>query len=134
MAFASLRSNVRYADRSWYPRRSGARTDGKARVDLRKTIHTWHTDQERILPVGSPMIMMGFTKDGQLDKQLLNDRDKRFDISTSSIKNKRSDISKPNIDPAANAWEKGNRNIRQFIITDQVDSAIAKHLKHNLKD
>lgn len=99
-----------------------------------KTIHTWHTDQERILPVGSPMIMMGFTKDGQLDKQLLNDRDKRFDISTSSIKNKRSDISKPNIDPAANAWEKGNRNIRQFIITDQVDSAIAKHLKHNLKD
>jgi len=30
-----------------------------------KTIHTWHTDQQRTLPVGSPMIMMGFTKDGQ---------------------------------------------------------------------
>lgn len=29
-----------------------------------KTIHTWHTDQERNLPVGSPMIMMAFTKDG----------------------------------------------------------------------
>src|SRR5688500_15170559 len=35
-----------------------------------KTIHTWHTDQKRQLPIGSPMIMMGFTKDGQLDDSL----------------------------------------------------------------
>lgn len=33
-----------------------------------KTIHTWHTDQERTLPVGSPMIIMGLQKviDGML--------------------------------------------------------------------
>src|SRR5688500_1966238 len=47
-----------------------------------KTIHTWHTDQQRTMPLGAPMIMMGFTKDGQLHPQLLAERDKRFDIST----------------------------------------------------
>lgn len=31
-----------------------------------KIIHTWHTDQDRTLPVGAPQVMMGFTKDGQL--------------------------------------------------------------------
>ncbi|WP_114789026.1 DUF1264 domain-containing protein [Niabella yanshanensis] len=29
-----------------------------------KTIHTLHTDQQRSLPTGAPMIMMGFTKRG----------------------------------------------------------------------
>lgn len=38
-----------------------------------KTIHTWHTDQQRELPIGSPMIMMGFTKDGQLKEQLISE-------------------------------------------------------------
>jgi len=51
-----------------------------------KTIHTWHTDQERTLPLGSPMIMMGFTKDGQLNPGLLEDRDKRFNVSTEKNK------------------------------------------------
>ncbi len=26
-----------------------------------KIIHTWHTDQDRNLPVGAPQVMMGFT-------------------------------------------------------------------------
>jgi hypothetical protein len=92
-----------------------------------KTIHTWHTDQERTLPVGSPMIMMGFTNDGQLDPELLSDRDKRFDINSEEIKQKRNDIPMPSVDPAANAWEKGKENIRQFIITDNPDSALHMH-------
>lgn len=99
-----------------------------------KTVHTWHTDQERILPIGSPMIMMGFTKDGQLDEQLLKDRDDRFNVSSSELRKKRSDIPNPHIDPMANAWEKGTKNIRQFIITDLADSAHAKHTKHTSKD
>lgn len=86
-----------------------------------KTIHTWHTDQEFELPVGSPMIMMGFTKDGQLDPQLLRDRDERFGVSSSDKKKQREDIAMPTVDPLANAWEKGE--IRQFIITDKADSA-----------
>lgn len=90
-----------------------------------KTIHTWHTDQQRKLPVGSPMIMMGFTKDGQLHPQLLGERDKRFNISTPEIKKKRADIPLPETDPLANAWEKGK--VRQFIVTDKVDSALHMH-------
>lgn len=89
-----------------------------------KTIHTWHTDQQRELPIGSPMIMMGFTKDGQLDKQLLADRDKRFNISTADKKKNRADIPEPTVDPSANAWQKGE--LRQFVITNSVDSA--KHM------
>lgn len=92
-----------------------------------KTIHTWHTDRERNLPVGSPMIMMGFTKDGQLNPTLLSDRDRRFNVDAEEIKATRRDILLPNVDPMANAWEKGKQNIRQFIITKNADSAIHKH-------
>jgi hypothetical protein len=95
-----------------------------------KTIHTWHTDQGNSLPIGSPMIMMGFTKDGQLHPELLEARDKRFNISTEEIKKKREDIPVPNVDPLANAWEKDKNNVRQFIITDKIDSAITKHQAH----
>lgn len=90
-----------------------------------KTIHTWHTDQDRALPIGSPMIMMGLTKDGQLNPKLLADRDKRFNISTEKIKNSRKDIPMPKVDPDANAWENGQ--IRQFVITNKADSAAHKH-------
>lgn len=90
-----------------------------------KTIHTWHTDQQRVLPLGAPMIMMGFTKDGQLKPELLADRDKRFDISTADKKKNREDIPVPAVQPGANAWEKGE--VRQFIISNKADSAMQKH-------
>ena len=90
-----------------------------------KIIHTWHTDQNRNLPVGSPMIMMGFTKEGQLRPELIEARDKRFDISTAEKKKNREDIPLPSVDPMANAWEKGE--IRQLIISDKADSAMNKH-------
>lgn len=90
-----------------------------------KTIHTWHTDQERTLPVGSPMIMMGFTKDGQINKTMLEARDKRFKVSTAENRKKRADIKALAVDPMANAWEKGE--IRQFIISEKADSAQHKH-------
>lgn len=90
-----------------------------------KTIHTWHTDQERSLPVGSPMIMMGFTKDGQLHPHLIEERDKRFGVSTSKIRKARADIIAPPVAHGANAWEQGE--IRQFVITNKSDSAQHKH-------
>lgn len=90
-----------------------------------KTIHTWHTDQERTLPVGSPMIMMGFTKDGQINKELLDARDKRFKVSTADKRKNRMDIKSLPVDPMANAWEKGE--IRQFVISNKADSAAHKH-------
>lgn len=90
-----------------------------------KTIHTWHTDQHRDLPVGAPMVMMGFTKDGQLHPELLAARDKRFKVSAADIKKRRTDIPLPAVDPMANAWEKGE--VRQFVITKETDSAVTKH-------
>jgi hypothetical protein len=91
-----------------------------------KTIHTWHTDQQRTLPLGAPpMIMMGFTKDRQLHPELLVERDKRFNISSQKKKENRKDIPMPEVDPMANAWEKGH--IWQFIITNSADSALHKH-------
>lgn len=90
-----------------------------------KTIHTWHTDQDRTLPLGIPMLMMGFTKDGQINPQLLTDRDKRFNISTADKKHNRADIPMPTVDSDANAWEKGI--VRQFTLTGNPDSAMNKH-------
>lgn len=90
-----------------------------------KTIHTWHTDQERNLPVGSPMIMMVFTKDGQSNPAVIAERDKRFNISTAEKRKNRADIPMPAVDPSADAWQKGE--IRQFIVSNKADSAAHKH-------
>jgi hypothetical protein len=90
-----------------------------------KIIHTWHTDQDRNLPVGAPQIMMGFTKEGQLKPGLLQARDKRFNVSSAEKKKNREDIPMPNVDPMANAWEKGE--VRQIVITNKADSAMHKH-------
>jgi len=90
-----------------------------------KTIHTWHTDQERELPIGSPMVMMGFTKDGQLNPELLAERDRRFNIKTEEKKENRKDIPTVNIDQMADAWQNGM--IRQFTLSDKIDSAAHKH-------
>jgi hypothetical protein len=90
-----------------------------------KTIHTWHTDQDRDLPLGSPMLMMGFTKDGQLKQELITARDNRFNISTLEKRKNRADIPDPLVDPLANSWEKGE--FRQFVISHKIDSAMNKH-------
>lgn len=90
-----------------------------------KTIHTWHTDQHRTLPLGAPMLMMGFTKDGQLRKALVEARDKRFNVSTEKKREDRQDIPLPDADPMADAWEKGH--IRQLMISHKADSAWHKH-------
>jgi hypothetical protein len=90
-----------------------------------KTIHTWHTDQHRTLPIGAPMLMMGFTKDGQLSPALITARDQRFKTSMNNKRKNREDIPMPKIDAQANAWERGE--IRQFTISNNADSALHKH-------
>ena len=71
-----------------------------------KTWHTWHTDQGNALPIGTPMLMMGFTQDGQLNEQLVKQRDERFDVSSAENRERRADIQYPPIDPEANAWQR----------------------------
>ena len=72
-----------------------------------KTWHTWHTDQQKELPLGTPMLMMGFTQDGQANEQMVAERDKRFGVSSAQKRQDRADINFPPIDPRADAWQKG---------------------------
>ncbi|GAB3326994.1 OBAP family protein [Larkinella ripae] len=85
-----------------------------------KTFHTWHTDQDLKLPLGPPLIMMGFTKEGQLADSLLAQRDKRFRVSTSEKRQNRADIPTPAVQPGANAWEQGE--IRQLTISKEKEA------------
>jgi len=89
-----------------------------------KTIHTWHTDRDLELPMGGPLLMMGFTEDGQLKQELIDKRDKNFNISTAEKRKQREDIPMPQVVPGANAWEQGE--VRQVQITNQVPD-MAKH-------
>jgi hypothetical protein len=72
-----------------------------------KTFHTWHTDQQKQLPIGIPQVMMGFTADGQADAAMVAQRDKRFGIASADKKKQREDIPAPPIADGANAWQKG---------------------------
>jgi len=72
-----------------------------------KTWHTWHTDQDKTLPLGVPQLMMGFTADGQANPQMVEARDRRMGIDSKAKKAARADIVAPAIDPDADAWQKG---------------------------
>nr|WP_259644867.1 OBAP family protein [Pseudomonas cichorii] len=72
-----------------------------------KTWHTWHTDMDKQLPLGVPQLMMGFTADGQVDEQMVAERDKRFGISSAANKEARKDIAAPALLPGADAWKEG---------------------------
>ncbi|OKL40621.1 OBAP family protein [Pontibacter flavimaris] len=82
-----------------------------------KTIHTWHTDRNMELPFGAPMIMMGFTRDGQLRQELVDERDRNLEVSTAEKRRQRADIPTPEVVPGANAWEQGE--VRQLQLTDK---------------
>jgi len=72
-----------------------------------KTWHTWQIDRDHSFPMGIPQLMMGFTKDGQIDQAKLRDRDKRFDVSFERQRKSRDDIPMPDVDPGANSWQSG---------------------------
>lgn len=72
-----------------------------------KTWHTWHTDQNKDLPLGVPQLMMGFTADGQANPTLVQQRDSRFGVNSANTRAARADIPTPPIDPGADAWRQG---------------------------
>ncbi|MCI8211451.1 hypothetical protein AUC61_18130 [Pseudomonas sp. S25] len=72
-----------------------------------KTWHTWHTDQDKQLPLGMPQLMMGFTADGQADPSMVMQRNKRFGIDSAAEKKAREDIPAPSVQPGADAWSDG---------------------------
>ncbi len=72
-----------------------------------KTWHTWHTDMDLELPLGVPHLMMAFTADGQADADMVRARDQRLGIDSNERREQRADIPAPAIDPAADAWQRG---------------------------
>jgi hypothetical protein len=73
-----------------------------------KTWHTWNTDQKLTLPVGYPVLMMGFTADGQVDEAMVAERDSRMGISSAEKRKDRESIPAPAISPGADAWQQGD--------------------------
>jgi len=73
-----------------------------------KTWHTWHTDRQQSLPLGIPLLMMGFTQDGQVDERLVAERDDRFGVTSAEKREQRKSISYEPIDPGADAWQRGD--------------------------
>ncbi|TGE28256.1 OBAP family protein [Hymenobacter metallicola] len=90
-----------------------------------KTFHTWHTDRDKTLPLGTPLLMMGFTKDGQIDTNMVARRDQRLGISSRQKRQERADIAAPPVAPGADAWEKGE--VRQLGIAEDAQAALHKH-------
>ncbi len=72
-----------------------------------KTWHTWQIDREPSFPMGIPQLMMGFTRDGQVDQRMLDDRDRRFGASTAANRRDRADIPMPVVAAGANGWQGG---------------------------
>ncbi|MBC6609304.1 OBAP family protein [Hymenobacter sp. BT507] len=86
-----------------------------------KTIHTWHTDRDKELPLGGPLLMMGFTQDGQIDTAMVGQRDRRMQISTAEKRRQRADIAAPDVLSGADAWQQGQ--VRQFEVTQRANAA-----------
>jgi hypothetical protein len=60
---------------------------------------TWHLWQPEVaLPVGAATLMKAFTADGQLDEELLADRDQRFGVDSAALREERKDIADPGFD------------------------------------
>jgi hypothetical protein len=72
-----------------------------------KTWHTWQIDRHPEFPTGIPQLMMGFTADGQIKQQMVDDRDQRFGTNTERLKRDRGDIPWPDKVSGANAWQRG---------------------------
>ncbi|MDM0036816.1 OBAP family protein [Variovorax sp. J22P271] len=73
-----------------------------------KTWHTWHTDLQNNLPLGTPQLMMGFTADGQADPDMVAARDRRFDITSAEKRKDRESIPTPTIAKGADGWQDGS--------------------------
>ncbi|RZT35451.1 OBAP family protein [Cupriavidus agavae] len=72
-----------------------------------KTWHTWHTDQQKTLPLGMPQLMMGFVADGQAAPGMVTARDHRLGIDSRQKREEREPIPAPLVDPGADAWQHG---------------------------
>jgi hypothetical protein len=72
-----------------------------------KTWHTWHTDRKLALPAGHPLLMMGFTAEGQADAAMVASRDQRLGVDSGTKKKDRERLQAPETVDGADAWQQG---------------------------
>jgi hypothetical protein len=53
-----------------------------------KTWHTW-PDPTTTIPIGEPLLMWALSGDGQVDPQIVRERDRRFKVSIAEIRRRR---------------------------------------------
>jgi len=72
-----------------------------------KTYHLWQVDRGDKVPMGAPELMISFTKQEQLKKGLVEERDERFGADSKRKREQRSYIEEPEIHGDADrAWKK----------------------------
>lgn len=60
-----------------------------------KTFHTWRYDQQQsLIPLGIPELVMGYTGDDQITPDFVTQRDELFGVNTSSVRESRKDITR----------------------------------------
>jgi len=93
-----------------------------------KTWHLWQVDKH-VLPLGEPKLMWSFTEDGQLDPQLVQDRDRRLGVSTLEKRKERADLAVPAIRAGSDGWRQTGKDVANSITTKLVgvQMKIAKH-------
>lgn len=75
-----------------------------------KTTHTWQFDLHPDLPLGPPQLMMAYTDDSQVDRQLLKERDEALGVSTEAKRKvrkgylKKEDLERPPAEGADPCW------------------------------
>jgi len=70
-----------------------------------KTWHTWNVDSD--IPYGIPKLMMSFVENGQINPDLVTERDSRLNTNTTMNMNQRSDIPSNPILFGSDSWRRG---------------------------
>jgi hypothetical protein len=87
-----------------------------------KTIHTWEVDVTPELPLGPPSLMISYTSDNQVPKELVKSRDQRLGTQTEAQRQHRqSYLPAYEKNEGADEWEKSGKGV-QFI-AQEVDLA-----------
>ena len=92
-----------------------------------KTWHTWHTERADTLPLGPPVLMMGFIADGQADADMVEERDQRFRTSSRAKREERASIPAPRVAPGADAWKDGEA--LQLQLSSVAPGTVGRHGK-----
>jgi len=72
----------------------------------------WQVDRGDPLPLGVPQLMMAFIQDGQLNEDLLRQRDEHYKVSSEEKKRLRADIEYTKDTKGADAWSKSGKAVQ----------------------